>query len=132
MAVRPLCSEPAPWDGTCNPPHTRSVGAPQESTGENVPERSTIHTPIASATPAKGGVAGAIFRFGGYSWGKKADARKILRTFAAQNKQSKQQIKDYQMQKKELCYIAIVAVLGLSLLMGFVVEVFHVDLGPWA
>ena len=36
------------------------------------------------------------------------------------------------MQKKELCYIAIVAVLGLSLLMGFVVEVFHVDLGPWA
>ena len=53
-------------------------------------------------------------RFGGYSWGEKADALRILRTFAAQNKQSKQQIKDYQMQKKELCYNAIVAVLGRS------------------
>lgn len=36
------------------------------------------------------------------------------------------------MEKKELCYIAIVAVLGISLLSGFVVEVFGVDLGSMA
>lgn len=36
------------------------------------------------------------------------------------------------MKKKELCYIIIVAVMGVSLLLGFVVEVFGVDLGPAA
>lgn len=38
------------------------------------------------------------------------------------------------MKKKELCYIAIVAVLGISLLLGFAVEVFGIDLGKaaWA
>ena len=33
------------------------------------------------------------------------------------------------MKKKELCYIVIVAVLGISLLLSFAVEVFHLDLG---
>lgn len=33
------------------------------------------------------------------------------------------------MGKKELCYILVVAVLGVSLLMGFAVEVFNVNLG---
>lgn len=36
------------------------------------------------------------------------------------------------MKKKEFCYIIIVAVMGVSLLLGFVVEVFGVDLGPAA
>lgn len=36
------------------------------------------------------------------------------------------------MKKKELCYIIIVAVMGVSLLLGFVVEVFGVDLGQAA
>ena len=36
------------------------------------------------------------------------------------------------MKKKELCYILIVAVMGVSLLLGFAVEVFGVDLGPAA
>lgn len=36
------------------------------------------------------------------------------------------------MKKKEFCYILIVAVMGVSLLLGFVVEVFGVDLGPAA
>lgn len=38
------------------------------------------------------------------------------------------------MKKKELCYIAIVAILGISLLLGFAVEVFGIDLGKaaWA
>ena len=33
------------------------------------------------------------------------------------------------MKKKELCYIVIVAMLGVSLLLSFAVEVFHLDLG---
>ena len=36
------------------------------------------------------------------------------------------------MGKKELCYILVVAVLGVSLLMGFAVEVFNVNLGSAA
>lgn len=36
------------------------------------------------------------------------------------------------MKKKEFCYILIVAVMGVSLLLGFAVEVFGVDLGPAA
>lgn len=36
------------------------------------------------------------------------------------------------MKKKELCYILIVAVMGVSLLLGFAVEVFGVDLGQAA
>lgn len=36
------------------------------------------------------------------------------------------------MNKKELCYIAIVAVLGASLLLGFVAELFGLDLGAFA
>lgn len=36
------------------------------------------------------------------------------------------------MKKKEMCYIAIVALLGVSLLAGFAVEVFNVDLGRWS
>lgn len=36
------------------------------------------------------------------------------------------------MKKKELCYILIVAVMGVSLLLGFAVEVFGVDLGSAA
>ena len=36
------------------------------------------------------------------------------------------------MKKKEMCYIAIVAILGVSLLMGFAVEVFDIDLGSMA
>ena len=38
------------------------------------------------------------------------------------------------MKKKEICYIAIVAILGISLLLGFAVEVFGIDLGKaaWA
>ena len=36
------------------------------------------------------------------------------------------------MKKKELCYIIIVAVMGVSLLLGFAVEVFGVDLGQAA
>ena len=36
------------------------------------------------------------------------------------------------MKKKELCYIVIVAVLGVSLLLSFAVEVFHLDLGGFS
>ena len=36
------------------------------------------------------------------------------------------------MKKKELCYIVIVAVLGVSLLLSFAVEVFHLDLGSFS
>lgn len=36
------------------------------------------------------------------------------------------------MKKKELCYIIIVALMGVSLLLGFAVEVFGVDLGQAA
>ena len=36
------------------------------------------------------------------------------------------------MNKKELCYILIVVLLGVSLLLGFAVEVFGIDLGPAA
>lgn len=36
------------------------------------------------------------------------------------------------MKKKELCYIVIVAVLGISLLLSFAVEVFHLDLGGFS
>lgn len=36
------------------------------------------------------------------------------------------------MKKKELCYIVIVAVLGISLLMSFAVEVFNLDLGGFS
>ena len=36
------------------------------------------------------------------------------------------------MKKKEFCYVLIVAVMGVSLLLGFAVEVFGVDLGPAA
>lgn len=36
------------------------------------------------------------------------------------------------MKKKELCYIVIVAVLGISLLLSFAVEVFHFDLGGFS
>ena len=43
----------------------------------------------------------------------------LLTTFAA-------------MKKKEMCYIAIVALLGVSLLTGFAVEVFGIDLGNWS
>ena len=35
----------------------------------------------------------------------------------------------YSMNKKELCYILIVVVMGVSLLLGFAVEVFGIDLG---
>ncbi len=36
------------------------------------------------------------------------------------------------MRKKELCYILVVAVLGVSLLLGFAVEVFNLNLGSAA
>lgn len=36
------------------------------------------------------------------------------------------------MNKKELCYILIVVVMGVSLLLGFAVEVFGIDLGQAA
>lgn len=36
------------------------------------------------------------------------------------------------MKKKELCYIVIVAVLGISLLLSFAVEVFNLDLGGFS
>lgn len=36
------------------------------------------------------------------------------------------------MKKKELCYIVIVAVLSVSLLLSFAVEVFHLDLGGFS
>ena len=36
------------------------------------------------------------------------------------------------MNKKELCYILIVVLLGVSLLLGFAVEVFGIDFGPVA
>ena len=38
----------------------------------------------------------------------------------------------YSMNKKELCYILIVVLLGVSLLLGFAVEVFGIDLGQAA
>lgn len=38
----------------------------------------------------------------------------------------------YSMNKKELCYILIVVVMGVSLLLGFAVEVFGIDLGKAA
>lgn len=38
----------------------------------------------------------------------------------------------YSMNKKELCYILIVVVMGVSLLLGFAVEVFGIDLGQAA
>ena len=38
----------------------------------------------------------------------------------------------YSMNKKELCYILIVVVMGVSLLLGFAVEVFGIDLGQTA
>ena len=38
----------------------------------------------------------------------------------------------YSMNKKELCYILIVVVMGVSLLLGFTVEVFGIDLGQAA
>lgn len=38
----------------------------------------------------------------------------------------------YSMNKKELCYILIVVVMGVSLLLGFAVEVFSIDLGKAA
>lgn len=36
------------------------------------------------------------------------------------------------MNKKELCYILLVAILGVSLLMGFAVEILNLDLGTYA
>ena len=41
-------------------------------------------------------------------------------------------VRNDEVRKKELCYIIIVAVMGVSLLLGFAVEVFGVDLGPAA
>ena len=38
----------------------------------------------------------------------------------------------YSMNKKELCYILIVVVMGVSLLLGFAIEVFGIDLGQAA
>lgn len=36
------------------------------------------------------------------------------------------------MKKKEICYIAIVAVMGMSLMLGFIAETFNIDLGEFA
>ena len=38
------------------------------------------------------------------------------------------------MKRNEICYVAIVAIIGASLLLGFAEEVFHTDLGglKWA
>ena len=36
------------------------------------------------------------------------------------------------MKKKEICYIAIVAVMGMSLMLGFITETFDIDLGEFA
>ena len=39
-----------------------------------------------------------------------------------------------EMKRNEICYVAIVAIIGASLLLGFAEEVFHTDLGglKWA
>lgn len=36
------------------------------------------------------------------------------------------------MKNKEICYIAIVAVMGMSLILGFITETFNIDLGVFA
>ena len=36
------------------------------------------------------------------------------------------------MKRDEICYIIIVAIIGVSLLLGFVEEVFALNLGPFA
>lgn len=48
------------------------------------------------------------------------------------NSNAQELVFHYSMNKKELCYILIVVVMGVSLLLGFAVEVFGIDLGQAA
>lgn len=48
------------------------------------------------------------------------------------NSNAQELVFHYSMNKKELCYILIVVVMGVSLLLGFAVEVFGIDLGKAA